>query len=61
VPRLLLVGRGAREEIAAALGETEKRELWSALHEALHLLRNPRFDNPQLSNEPVRPRQDPST
>ena len=61
VPKLLLVGRGAREEIAAALGETEKRELWSALHEALHLLRNPRFDNPQLQNEPVRSRQDPST
>lgn len=60
VPKLLLVGRGAREEIAAALGETEKRELWSALHEALHLLRNPRFDNPQLQNEPVRARQDPS-
>jgi uncharacterized membrane protein len=48
VPRLLLVSRGLREEIAASLGEAEKRDLWSALHDVLHRLRNPRFDNPQL-------------
>jgi uncharacterized membrane protein len=48
VPRLLLVSRGLREEVAASLGEAEKRDLWSALHAALHRLRNPRFDNPQL-------------
>jgi uncharacterized membrane protein len=51
VPKLLLVERGLREEIAAALGEAEKRDLWSALREALHLARNPRFDNPQLRGE----------
>jgi uncharacterized membrane protein len=48
VPRLLLVSRGLREEIAASLGEAEKRDLWSALRDALHRLRNPSFDNPQL-------------
>jgi len=48
VPRLLLVQRGRREEIAAQLGEAEKRDLWSALRDALHDARNPLFDNPQL-------------
>ncbi len=48
VPKLLLVARGVREEIAATLGEAEKRDLWSALREALHQARNPRFDNAQL-------------
>jgi uncharacterized membrane protein len=51
VPKLLLVERGRREEIAATLGEVEKRDLWSALREALHVARNPRFDNPQLRSE----------
>ena len=48
VPRLLLVAHGIREEIATSLGEHEKRDLWTALEAALHRLRNPRFDNPQL-------------
>ena len=48
VPRLLLVAHGVREEIAASLGEIEKRDLSKALAKALHQLRNPRFDNPQL-------------
>jgi uncharacterized membrane protein len=52
VPKLLLVARGVREEIAAALGEAEKRDLWSALREALHQARNPRFDNAQLRTGP---------
>jgi uncharacterized membrane protein len=51
VPRLLLVSRGVREEIAASLGEAEKRDLWAALQKALHQLRNPRFHNPQLHAE----------
>ena len=51
VPRLLLVARGVREEIAATLGEAEKRDLWSALRSALHAARNPLFDNPQLRDE----------
>jgi uncharacterized membrane protein len=48
VPKLMLVARGVREEIAAALGEDEKRDLSLALRSALHAVRNPRFDNPQL-------------
>jgi uncharacterized membrane protein len=48
VPALLLVARETREEIGAQLGEAEKRDLARALAEALHRLRNPRFDNPQL-------------
>jgi uncharacterized membrane protein len=48
VPRLLLVARGIREEVAAALGEVEKRDLWAALCGALHDARNPTFDNQQL-------------
>ena len=45
---LLLVAHGVREEVAATLGEEEKRDLWAALRAALHQLRNPSFDNPQL-------------
>jgi uncharacterized membrane protein len=48
VPRLFLVARGVREEIGAALGETERRDLARALDQALHSARNPRFNNPQL-------------
>jgi uncharacterized membrane protein len=48
VPKLWLVARGAREEIGAALGEHEKRDLAEALRTALYDARNPRFDNPQL-------------
>jgi uncharacterized membrane protein len=48
VPRLLLIAHGVHEEIAAQLGEAEKRDLWAALRAALHRLRNPAFDNPQL-------------
>ena len=48
VPKLLLVAHGVREEIAATLGEVEKRDLLNALLGALHRLRNPSFDNPQL-------------
>lgn len=48
VPALLLSSRGRRAEIARALGEAEKRELAAALKMAVHDLRNPTFDNPQL-------------
>jgi uncharacterized membrane protein len=62
VPKLLLVQRNMQEEIAASLGEAEKRDLWSALRDALHQARNPRFDNPQLREESaIRPRPDPSS
>jgi uncharacterized membrane protein len=45
---LYLSARGRRLEIAAALGEPEKRDLARALGEALHRWRHPTFDNPQL-------------
>jgi uncharacterized membrane protein len=48
VPRLVLAAHGIREEIAATLGDAEKRDLGTALSQALHRLRNPEFDNPQL-------------
>jgi uncharacterized membrane protein len=51
VPRLVLVARGVREEIGAALGETERRDLARTLREALHRARNPQFHNPQLLEE----------
>ena len=46
VPALMLVAHGIEEEIAAMLGEAEKRDLQSALAEALRRFRNPVFDNP---------------
>lgn len=48
VPRLLLQVRETREEIAASLGEAEKRDLAAALSDALRRWRSPVFDNPQL-------------
>ncbi|MDE2006939.1 MAG: DUF2244 domain-containing protein [Rhodospirillales bacterium] len=48
VPRLLLTSHGKRVEVAALLGEAEKRELAAAIAGALRHLREPRFDNPQL-------------
>lgn len=47
-PALLLLARGARLEIAQALGEAEKRDLAWALRDALDRWRHPVFDNPQL-------------
>ena len=51
VPKLVLVAHGVREEIGAALGETERRDLARALQYALYQARNPRFHNPQLQEE----------
>ncbi len=51
VPLLALGARGRGIEVAASLGEAEKRALATALRDALHRWRNPRFDNPQLRGE----------
>jgi uncharacterized membrane protein len=51
VPRLVLAAHNVREEIAAALGETEKRDLAAALGAALHRRRHPAFDNSQLRED----------
>ena len=48
VPQLFLATHGKREEVATALGEAAKRDLAEALARALHRMRSPRFDNPQL-------------
>jgi uncharacterized membrane protein len=48
VPKLVLRHRGVSEEIARALGEAQKRDLAASLTRALHRVRNPVFDNPQL-------------
>jgi uncharacterized membrane protein len=48
VSKLLLSTRNQREEIGAALGEAEKLDLARALRAALHKLRHPEFNNPQL-------------
>jgi uncharacterized membrane protein len=48
VPTLVLAAHGVREEIAASLGEAEKRNLAQSLSDAFHRWRNPTFDNPQL-------------
>ena len=48
VPGLYLSASGQHVEVAASLGEPEKRDLADALREALHRAKNPVFDNPQL-------------
>jgi uncharacterized membrane protein len=48
VPALLLATHGHTEEVARVLGEPQKRDLAEALKHALHGMRNPVFDNPQL-------------
>src|SRR5205823_3078119 len=48
VSRLVLVARDTEVEIAASLGETEKRDLAASLADSLRRLRHPVFDNPQL-------------
>lgn len=57
-PRVLLACHAVREEVGSVLGETERRDLASALTAALWRMRNPVFDNPQL-RDPTTPR-DPS-
>ena len=47
-PALLLRDGGVRLEVAAALGEAEKRDLAASLRTALARQRSPVFDNPQL-------------
>jgi uncharacterized membrane protein len=48
VSRLMVAARPDEEEIAATLGEEQKRDLAAALAEALERGRRPAFDNPQL-------------
>jgi uncharacterized membrane protein len=49
VSRLVVAARPDEVEIAATLGEDQKRDLAAALQAALDRSRQPDFDNPQLS------------
>lgn len=51
VPHILLRSRDQSWEIAAFLPGPDKRALYDALRQALHGLRNPTFDNPQLRDD----------
>ncbi len=48
IPRVILSSHGRNCEVGAFLHEPDKRSLFEALSDALHRVRNPRFDNPQL-------------
>jgi uncharacterized membrane protein len=52
VPGLFLSASGQLVEVAAALGEAEKRDLADALKEAIYRVKHPVFDNPQLRGQP---------
>jgi uncharacterized membrane protein len=51
VPRIVLSSRGRDCEVGAFLHEPDKVSLFGALKTALHHVKNPRFDNPQLREE----------
>lgn len=48
IPHVMLSSHGRGWEVGAFLHESDKLSLFAALSEALHGLRNPRFDNSQL-------------
>ena len=52
-PALILRSRRMTVEVATMLGEDEKRDLAASLRSALARQRSPRFDNPQLRDEPA--------
>jgi uncharacterized membrane protein len=51
VPRIVASSHGRGCEVGAFLHEPDKMSLFDALRSALHDVRNPRFDNPQLCEE----------
>jgi uncharacterized membrane protein len=51
VPHVMLSSHGHGCEVGGFLHEAEKRSLFAALSDALHRVRNPRFDNPQLRDD----------
>jgi uncharacterized membrane protein len=51
VPRIVLRSRERACELGAFLHEPDKVSLFDALKTALHGMRNPQFDNPQLSGD----------
>jgi uncharacterized membrane protein len=51
IPRVVLSSHGRQCEVGAFLHEPDKVSLFDALSKALHGVKNPRFDNPQLRKE----------
>jgi uncharacterized membrane protein len=51
IPRIVLSSHGRQCEVGAFLHEPDKVSLFYALSNALHGVKNPRFDNPQLRKE----------
>jgi len=51
VPRVVLSSHGRGCEVGAFLHEPDKMSLFEALRDALHRVRNPRFDNAQLRDD----------
>ena len=51
IPRVMLSCRGRDCEVGAFLHEPERLSLFDALRDAVHDVRNPRFDNPQLRGD----------
>ena len=51
IPHVVLSGHGRHCEVGGFLHEPDKLSLFSALSDALHRVRNPRFDNAQLRED----------
>jgi uncharacterized membrane protein len=51
IPRVLLSSHGRDCEVGAFLHEPDKLSLFDALSDAVHGVRNPQFDNPQLRDD----------
>jgi uncharacterized membrane protein len=49
--RLMLRARGSEREIGGFLHEVDRESLYRALRDAVHAVRNPSFDNPQLRGD----------
>jgi uncharacterized membrane protein len=48
VPRIIISSHGRRREVGSFLHEPAKKSLFEGLRRAIHDVRNPSFDNPQL-------------
>jgi len=51
IPKILVRSHGRACEVGAFLHESDKISLFDALKAALHNVRNPRFNNPQLGQD----------
>ncbi|WP_256367314.1 DUF2244 domain-containing protein [Acidisphaera sp. S103] len=51
IPRVVLSSHGRDCEVGAFLHEPDRLSLFDALRDAVHGVRNPRFDNPQLRDD----------